>query len=47
MIDDVLSIKRNVRLVASLKEFYIRNLMNFRSEANAMMQLNSVRIIEP
>ena len=34
-IDDVLSIKRNVRLVASLKEFYIQNLMNFRSVANA------------
>ena len=42
MIDDVLSVKRNVRLVASWKEFYIQNLMNFRSVANAMMQLNMV-----
>ena len=42
MIDDVLSIKRNVMLVTSRKEFYIQNLMNFRSVANAMMQLNTV-----
>ena len=42
MIEDVLSIKRNVRVVASQKEFYIQNLMNFRSVANAMIQLNMV-----
>ena len=44
MTDDVLSIKRNVMLVASRKEFYIQNLMNFRSVANAMMQLNTVLV---
>ena len=42
MIDDVLPIKRNVRLVANWKKIYIQNLMNFRSIANAMMQLNMV-----